>query len=286
MTDFLGFASRGKNAWWRYGLSLVLGFVLACIGLFVLTLMLTFLHLLPPGIATELQKPQHPQVFFPGIAVVFAGMTAGFMAAIAMVQNKRPGDVIGCWRWPLYFRGVGIWTAVQCALALIDVPIAPHGFSITATSGTAALAVSALFGLAVQTFSEEFLFRGYVTQGVLLALKKPLPAAIVSGLLFGAMHIPNGLVQAINAVIFGIVCSLIAIRTGGIAMTCGIHLANNYFGAVVLVSTGDVFRGSPGLVTQNTPQLMWWDLCVGVLTLAGLAWWVLRRPLSPSSARL
>jgi membrane protease YdiL (CAAX protease family) len=207
------------------------------------------------------------------------------MAAIALVQKKRPGDVIGVWRWPLYFWGLGVWIGVQCVLALIDVLIAPRGFALSATEATAPLALSALLGLVVQTFSEEFLFRGYVTQGILLALKKPLPAAIVSGVLFGAMHIPNGTIQAINAAVFGIVCSLIAIRTGGIALTCGIHLANNWFGAVVLVSTGDVFKGSPGLVTQNTPQLMWWDLCLGILALAGLAWWVMKRPLSIAGPR-
>ena len=280
MNEFLAYASRGRNAWWRYGLSLVVGFVLTCIGLMLLTLALTFLHLLPPGIAAQLQQPQHPEIFFPGIAVVFAGLTAGLMAAIAIFQNKRPGDVIGRWRWPLYFWGLGVWLVVQCVLTLADLLIAPHGFAITAGPGTWTLGASALAGLAVQTFSEEFIFRGYVTQGILLAVRRPLPAAILSGLLFGAMHIPNGLVQAINAVFFGIVCSLIAIRSGGIALTCGIHLANNYFGAVVLVSTGDVFKGSPGLLTQNTPQLMWWDLCLGIAALAGLLWWIARRPVS------
>ena len=134
------------------------------------------------------------------------------------------------------------------------------------------LAAWALGGLLVQTFTEEFVFRGYLTQAILLALKKPLPAACISGLLFGAIHIPNGWPQALNAVCFGIVCALIAIRTGGIALTWGIHLANNYFGAVVVVSANDVFKGSPGLVIQNTPGLQWWDLGVSVLALAALPW--------------
>ncbi len=130
----------------------------------------------------------------------------------------------------------------------------------------------------VQTFGEEFIFRGYLTQGFLLALKKPLPAAIASGLLFGSVHIPNGIPQALNATVFGIVCALIAIRTGGIALTFGLHLANNYFGAVVVVSGADVFKGSPGIITQTTPQLIWWDLCIAVAALAGALWLIFRRP--------
>jgi membrane protease YdiL (CAAX protease family) len=116
-----------------------------------------------------------------------------------------------------------------------------------------------------------------MTQGLLLLLKKPLPAAIMSGLLFGSLHIANGIPQALNAIAFGIICALIAIRTGGIALTFGLHLANNYFGAVVVVSGSDVFKGSPGLITQTTPQLLWWDLFLAVVVLAAVPWLIFRQ---------
>jgi membrane protease YdiL (CAAX protease family) len=129
-----------------------------------------------------------------------------------------------------------------------------------------------LGSLLVQTFTEEFIFRGFLTQAIVLVLRRPWPTACVSGLVFGAMHIPNGWPQAINAIWFGVICAYIAIRTGGIALTSGIHLANNYFGAMGVVSGGDVFKGSPGLFIQNTPQLQWWDLGIGLLVLAILPW--------------
>jgi uncharacterized protein len=276
MNAFLEFASRGRNAWWRYIVALVLACLLAFTALVLLSLILPALHLLPPGIVAELTQPKNPLIFFPWIAVSFGAFGIGLAVAVAIIQRKRPGDVIGQWRWRLFFWGLGVWSIVECVLVIVDVLIAPKGFSVSVNSGTAVLAVSALIGLFVQTFAEEFIFRGYITQGILLALKKPLPAAIVSGLLFGAVHIPNGLQQALNAVVFGIVCSLIAIRTGGIALTCGLHLTNNYFGAVVVVSAGDVFKGSPGIVTQNTPQLTWWDLCLAVLALVGVLWPILK----------
>jgi membrane protease YdiL (CAAX protease family) len=81
------------------------------------------------------------------------------------------------------------------------------------------------------------------------------------------MHVPNGWPQTINAIWFGVVCAYLAIRTGGIALTWGIHLANNYFGAIGVVSSGDVFKGLPGLFVQNTPQLEWWDLALAILAM-------------------
>jgi hypothetical protein len=68
---------------------------------------------------------------------------------------------------------------------------------------------------------------------------------------------------------------VIAIRTGGIAFTYGLHLANNVFGAVVLISSGDAFHGSPGVITQSTPGLMWWDVGVGAVGLLAVAAWVI-----------
>ena len=132
----------------------------------------------------------------------------------------------------------------------------------------------------MQTFAEEFVFRGYATQALLLATRRVPLAALLSGLLFGAMHIPNGAPQAVGATIFGVVLSLIAIRTGGIAFTSGLHLANNLFGAVVVASSNDAFHGAPALFSQNTPQLMWWDTAVGALALAALLFGVMRRPAS------
>ena len=136
--------------------------------------------------------------------------------------------------------------------------------------------MAALAGLAIQVFAEEVIFRGHITQGLLVAIRKPLPAALLSGIIFGAIHIPNGAPQAASATAFGVLLALIAIKTRGIAFTSGLHLVNNFFGAVVVVSAGDVFRGSPGLFSQDTPHLMWWDMGVGILLLLVVAFFVHR----------
>jgi membrane protease YdiL (CAAX protease family) len=171
-----------------------------------------------------------------------------------------------------------------CA-ALVDFAIAPKGFRFAATGETPALMLAAGMGLAVQTFAEEFVFRGYLTQGLLVATRRTLPTVLMSGLLFGAMHIPNGWPQAASATVFGVVLAVIAIETGGIAFTSGLHLANNLFGAVVLISSGDAFRGSPGVLTQTTPQLMWWDTAVGAAGLLAVAAWVVRTRARAAASR-
>ena len=205
----------------------------------------------------------------PTLTIISSALTAfAALPYIVDIVRGRAKPRIASW---------GIWLVVQTVLSLIDFLIVPQGFALSAGPGTPSLAAAAFVGILIQTFSEEFIFRGYMTQGLLLLLKKPLPTAIVSGLLFGSLHIANGIPQALNATVFGIVCALIAIRTGGIALTFGLHLANNYFGAVVVVSGSDVFKGSPGIITQTTPHLLWWDLFLAVLVLVAVPWLIFRQ---------
>lgn len=279
MNTYLEFAARGKNEWWRYLLTLVLacllgGVILAVLG--VAAVVLILLHLLPPDLGQQMQQPKNVVPFYLGIGGSFGIWAFALAIMAALVQRKRPADLIGRWSWRLAVLGFCLWMAVQGGLALIDVLIAPGGFTLGVGHGAVLLALTAFAAILIQIFAEEFIFRGYLTQGLLLLFKRPWPAAVCSALPFASLHIPNGVPQAINAFIFGLVCALIAIRTGGIALTCGLHLANNYFGAVVVVMGNDVFRGSPGIFIQNTPQLVWWDLFLAIAALAGMLWLVLR----------
>src|SRR5262249_38257204 len=131
--------------------------------------------------------------------------------------------------------------------------------------------------LALQTFTEEFIFRGWITQGLVRAFKRPWVASLVSGLIFGAAHIPNGGVQAASATILGVVLAYMAIETGGLALGWGLHLVNNLFAGIVVVSSSDVFNGAPGLIYQNTPGLEPIDLVFNVVAPFVAAWFLLRR---------
>jgi len=284
MDIYLSYAARGRTVWWLYVLTVVVGLAFAILALLLLSMLLALSPILPHDLAQQLQSPTNPWTFFFAIAIAFAASGGGLAAAAALIQRKRPGDIIGAWHWRLFMGGLLAWLAVQVILSGIDFVLAPSGFSLT-RGAMPVLAFWTFSAILVQTFTEEFVFRGFITQGIVLVLPHPVLAACVSGLIFGAIHIPNGWPQAINAVWFGIICAFIAIRTGGIALTSGIHLANNYFGAMGVVSGVDVFKGSPGLLIQNTPQLQWWDLILAILALAALPWLLQKLRLLPTRKR-
>jgi hypothetical protein len=272
MNEFLELAARGKTAWWRYPVTIFLAIVLWLLACTAIIVGLFIAHAMPPNISQELTQPQHIEVFYGATGGMFGLLLLSFIAAVRLLHGKRFADILGVWSWRRLLTGAGIWLVVTLVAVLVDYLIQPTGFSKTASAATLTLALWALPSLTVQTFTEEFIFRGYVTQGLLLATRRPLVTAVLSGLAFATLHIPNGWPQAASAAAFGVITALIAMRTAGIAFTFGLHLVNNLFGAVIVVSANDVFRGSPALITQATPHLMGLDAAVPFVAMIVALW--------------
>lgn len=257
---FLDFARRGKNVWWRYLATTIcaVAVVLAVGVAVVLTLTLSGAAS-AEAVQLALTSPADAPRFFAANGVMFGLILAAFAVAVAVIHRKRPLDLVGQWSWGDYGLGAAVWLGALVVLVGVDYLIAPADFNFNGSARTLSLLIWAGVGLLVQTFAEEYIFRGYATQGLLLALKNPHVTAAVSGLLFGVVHVPNGLPQAAAATVLGAALALIAIRRGGIGFGAGLHYINNLFGAAVVVSGADVFKGSPALLQQNSPQLLWWD---------------------------
>lgn len=263
---WLDLARRGKTTWWRYLVAWPLAIVAAILTIALLLAAPIWLRWLPASIASDMQSAAHPILFYGGQGLSFAAFLLGFWAAIRLMHGKRFADIRGAWRWRQFFTGAGVWLIALILCTLIDYALRPKGF-VLRLNLTPAVALVAALGLLVQTFTEEFVFRGYLSQSVLLATKNPVVTVIVSALLFGALHIPNGLPQAAGAVMFGLAATTMALRTDSLSLSYGVHFVNNLFGAIVVVSANDVFKGAPALITQNTPDLMWSDTVIGAVAL-------------------
>ncbi|MGH7023325.1 MAG: lysostaphin resistance A-like protein [Caulobacteraceae bacterium] len=279
--EFLERARRGRTEWWRYVLTPFLTMFLWVAAIVAVYVPVFVAHLLPADFQADAVDPSHPAYFYGFTGAVFAVLLGSLALAARVVQGKRFGDIVGAWRWRQFAAGAGLWIGVCIVSTLIDYFAQPSGFRLTLGPPTLGLAVIAVPALGVQTFCEEFIFRGYATQGLYLATKRPLVAALISGLIFASMHIPNGWPQAAGALVFGVVTALIFMRTGNLAFTYGLHLVNNLFGGIVVVSAGDVLHGSPGVFTQSTPSLVWLDLLASFVAFA-LAWWLVARTPAPA----
>jgi uncharacterized protein len=278
---FLEFARRGRSGGWRYPAVILLGVVLWFVfGVAGLIAALAATGNFKPETLKALTDPRQTGPYFTLIGVTFGALLLGMWAASRLIQGKRFGDIIGRWRWGLVAKGFGVWFGVLVLSALADFLLRPKGFSLSPDARAPLFMLWVTPALAIQTFAEEFVFRGVITQGLVRAIRRPWLVCVISGLIFGSAHIPNGAIQAVSATVFGMVLTFLALRTGGLALGWGLHLVNNLFGGMVVVSSSDVFKGAPGLFHQNTPGLDGFDLAFTVAALLIAAWLLLRRPVA------
>ena len=143
-------------------------------------------------------------------------------------------------RWRLVATGlligaavVGGALAVQSLLADTPraAPLFQPGESLAARLGYAALAAACLY---LAALAEEIVFRGVLLQ-LTAAFTRSLPLILaVNGLLFSLAHFdpdPSGLVIRI---LMGVGWAWITLRSGGIELATGVHLANNLMIALFL----------------------------------------------------
>jgi membrane protease YdiL (CAAX protease family) len=276
---FLEYARRGKPGGWRYWVVILAApFLAIVLGAIVFGVGLAVTGNLKPDTLKAMQDPRQTGPYFTLVAVTFGALLISYWGAARLIQGKRFGDIIGRWRWSLVAKGFVVWLVVVALSVLVDFLLRPQGFSLSSDLRAPLFALWVAPALALQTFAEEFVFRGVITQGLVRAFKRPWLACVVSGLVFGAAHIPNGPVQAASATVLGVVLAFLAIETGGLALGWGLHLVNNLFAGIVVVSSSDVFNGAHGLIYQNTPGLDGVDLAFNVVVPLATAWLLLRRP--------
>jgi membrane protease YdiL (CAAX protease family)/lipoprotein-anchoring transpeptidase ErfK/SrfK len=100
------------------------------------------------------------------------------------------------------------------------------------------IAVAAVVEIAVLApISEEIFFRGFFFSG--LRSKFSLwPAAIISGLVFGSVHVTTGATAAIPLAVLGVGLAWLYDRTGSLWPCIGVHVFNNALALALLSSTG------------------------------------------------
>ena len=106
----------------------------------------------------------------------------------------------------------------------------------------------AIFLLPIQTSCEELLFRSYILQGIKMRTKKNSVAVLISGLMFGAIHIGNPEIAKIGYhiivyyMLVGVFLALISLFDNGIELALGYHAANNVFAALMITNNWQAFQ--------------------------------------------
>ena len=137
----------------------------------------------------------------------------------------------------------------------------------------------AIFLLPIQTSCEELLFRSYILQGIKMRTKKNSVAVLISGLLFGAIHIGNPEIAKIGYhiivyyMLVGVFLALISLFDNGIELALGYHAANNVFAALMITNNWQAFQTDAVFMDISDPG-MGLDTIIGILFILPLVFFI------------
>lgn len=233
-----------RNRWYNYLIGGVLG---------LLTTILLTRALWP--IVTQLIYKNDSIQYFIGINITFIPIVSSIILVIKFYHKSNIRLLINSLGKVNYKRvttGFSIWFLMQSATLLFSLIFDKE--SITFNFQPKSLLIFLLLSLLltpIQVASEEFLFRGYLINGLKSIKKGTLFPLLISSILFALPHLNNPEVKN-NKVLFFLIYLVMALLFGyltlkykGLEYSFGVHFANNFFAINMLNYPDSPLPSSP-----------------------------------------
>ncbi|MCI0503336.1 CPBP family intramembrane metalloprotease [Candidatus Micrarchaeota archaeon] len=250
MDAFIDLAARGKGGFLRYALSLALVlFMWLAVGSVPLALVVLINRGMPfewqgePAVPGPLSGIDPVLTFYVPVAFSFIALAAGLFASVRYIHGRPLLSLITPAAGINYGRvltGFLIFLAFNVVGNVVSYLIEPSSFALSLEPWRLLVfAPIYLLLTAIQTTTEEMLFRGYLLQGLGRAVGRPAFAAFLSSILFMLVHLGNPemsngfLLAAAYYFCVGLWLSLVTVRDGTSELAIGAHAANNMFILIV-----------------------------------------------------
>jgi membrane protease YdiL (CAAX protease family) len=255
---YIAQAYKGLHEFWRY----IIGIVIAIFGVVVFSLP----HMIAIGIETakgnldmtrmsdtnyimSLFEPNLNLVF---VLLPFAGGLLALLITVKFLHNQSLKILTTSrnkidWKrfWFIFF----LWGIISSSFVLVDYFLAPEDYEWNfKLIPFLILCVIAIILVPLQTSFEEYLFRGYLMQGLGVLVKNKWVPLVVTSLVFGLLHIANPEVDKLGYVIMiyyigtGLFLGVMTLMDDGLELALGFHAANNLFTALLVTANWTAFQ--------------------------------------------
>ncbi len=163
--------------------------------------------------------------------------------------------------WNRVFFSFIIWGTFSAALIFISYLMSPESFVYNFNLRPfLALALISLILIPLQTSFEEYLFRGYLMQGIGLISKRRWIPLFLTSVVFGLLHCANPEVEKMGYILLvyyigtGFLLGIMTLMDEGMELSLGFHAANNITGALLVTSDWTVFQTDSLLIDISKPS--------------------------------
>jgi membrane protease YdiL (CAAX protease family) len=164
--------------------------------------------------------------------------------------------------WKRVFFAFSLWGVITTLFVLIDYNVAPEDYVLNfQLEPFLYLVLIGVLLIPLQTSFEEYFFRGYLMQGIGIAVKNRWLPLIVTSLVFGLLHIANPEVEKLGYGILvyyigtGFFLGIITLMDEGLELALGFHAANNLITALLVTANWTAFQTDSILIDVSIPAL-------------------------------
>ena len=251
-------AYKGRYEWWRY----IVGVIIAIAGIFIFSVP----HVLAIAIkqfrgevdVTRLEDMNYVLTLFESnvnlvlILLPFVGGLICLLLAVKFLHKQTLTQITTSrekidWKriWFVFF----FWGIISSGLVILDYYVTPDHYLVNfKLIPFIILSIIAILLVPLQTSFEEYMFRGYLMQGLGVLTKKRWVPLIVTSLVFGSLHIANTEVEKLGYVIMiyyigtGLFLGIMTLMDEGLELAIGFHAANNLFTALLVTADWTAFQ--------------------------------------------
>ncbi|HRX12711.1 MAG TPA: CPBP family intramembrane metalloprotease [Draconibacterium sp.] len=282
-----------QNQGWKYFLvffiSLFIGQLIGAIPLVIVIAVSTYknggIPVKPENIADLSVYGIDPNV---GLVLMIIPFLISLVIAIFLIKafHKRTYlDVINggiSFRFNRFLTGFVLWAIISVGFLFADLALNPDNFELrfNVASFIPLVLISFLL-IPFQAGTEEFLFRGYLAQGVAAWTKRRWVVILIPSIFFALLHGMNPEVGEFGFwsvmpmyFMFGVIFAVVSTLDDGIELAIGLHAGNNVFSSIFVTTKSSVLQ-TPALFFQKEVDPfrdLWILLVASVVCVAFLAY--------------
>lgn len=274
---FIDLAQKGNNKAGSYLLTiglLVLAYLVANL-LILVDLKANFgLNLTQDLSETALANRMGKNRFFFWILLPFLFAALALIFGVNKV-HERPVLTLftarNAFDWKRFFFAFTLYGSIVVAVFLLQTIGNPNlHWQFDPVKFLPLLLITLIF-IPIQTACEELVFRSYLMQGLKMRTGKNLFSVLLSGTMFGMMHLGNpeivqlGYGIIVYYILSGIFLNFIAFADDGIELSLGYHVANNLLTALLITNNWQAFQTDALYLDTSLPSFSWDMLVMPVI---------------------
>lgn len=285
---FIQQAFKYQYHFWRY----LLGTFIIIIALIAGQIPFTIAVIMEGGLAmadmdqSEVMNVLESNLSFFLLLLSFAVGLAGVFF-VAKVLHNQPIRALTTARkkidWGRFFFAFGLVAAFSISVTAIDYFSNPEDYIWNFQAVPfLILVVIAVVMVPLQTSFEEYLFRGYLMQGIgTLAKNRWLPL-ILTSFIFGGLHLFNPEVTKLGNIIMiyyigtGFLLGIMTLMDDGMELALGFHAGNNLITAILVTADWTAFQTNSLLKDISEPSAGW-DVLIPVLIVYPIFLWIMAK---------